>query len=427
MRRGAVALSAPSATARPGKHPCRLRVSLAAWLAAFFFCLGFLPAGSRAGPATAPRVLPQEAADLGESLRPAVEDVRVETWVSGLEVPWSLVFLPDGRALVSERPGRIRLIVNGRLQAQPWAELDVRHRGEGGLMGLAVHPRFPQEPYVYAMMTVATAGGAENRVVRLRDLGIRGVLEDVVVRGIPGGDLHNGGRIAFGPDGMLYVGTGEIFQGSRSQDLSSLAGKVLRITPEGRIPQDNPFVGRGGRPEVFTYGHRNPQGLAWHPETGDLFISEHGPSGERGWRGHDEINVSVPGANYGWPEVVGARGDARFADPLVYWQAGLPPAGMTFWNGELFVATLRTSALVRLQIERLPEGAYRVRRIERWFATGLSAGLYGRLRDAVVGPDGALYVLTSNRDGRGRPQPGDDRILRIVRQGAIPYGRRPFP
>lgn len=355
----------------------------------------------------------REAASIGERLRPTVDEVNVQTWVTGLEAPWSLVFLPDGRALVSERPGRIRLIENGVLRPEPWAVLDVRHRGEGGLMGLAVHPRFPEEPYVYAMMTVAVGGSVENRVVRLRDLGRRGEFDRVVLQGIPGADLHDGGRIGFGPDGMLYVTTGDAFRGLLAQDLTSLAGKVLRLTPEGGIPPDNPFVGKPGRDEIFTYGHRNPQGLAWDPETGHLFVSEHGPTGERGRFGHDEVNVLLPGANYGWPEVIGAPADRRFVDPLVYWEAGLPPAGMAFWHGDLFIATLRTNALVRLIIERSADG-YRVRGIERWFATGPAAGVYGRLRDAVVGPDGALYVLTSNRDGRGRPQPGDDRILRIT-------------
>ena len=357
----------------------------------------------------------REATAVGEHFRPTVEEVRVETWVSGLEAPWSLVFLPDGRALVSERPGRIRLIENGVLRAEPWATLDVRHRGEGGLMGLAVHPRSPQEPYVYAMMTVAVGGEVENQVVRLRDRGSRGELDRVIVRGIPGANVHNGGRIGFGPDGMLYVTTGDAARASLAQDLTSLAGKVLRLTTEGDVPPDNPFVGRPGQDAIFTYGHRNPQGLAWHPETGALFASEHGPTGERGWFGHDEVNVLLPGANYGWPEVIGAPADPRFVEPLVYWQAGLPPAGMAFWQGELFIATLRANALVRLTIERSGDG-YRVRRIERWFATGPGAGVYGRLRDAVVGPDSALYVLTSNRDGRGRPQPGDDRILRITRR-----------
>ncbi|NLG70165.1 MAG: PQQ-dependent sugar dehydrogenase [Firmicutes bacterium] len=356
----------------------------------------------------------REATVIGERFLPTPPGVRVETWVSGLEVPWSLVFLPDGRALVSERRGRIRLIVDGQLRPEPWAMLEVRHRGEGGLMGLALHPRYPQEPYVYAMMTVTAGGAAQNRVVRLRDRRERGELDRVIIAGIPGSDVHNGGRIAFGPDGMLYVTTGDGSQGARAQDPGSLAGKVLRLEPDGSIPPDNPLVGRRGRPEVYTYGHRNPQGLAWHPRTGALLASEHGPTGERGWRGHDEINVLLPGANYGWPEVIGAPGDARFVDPLVYWEAGLPPAGMTFWSDDLFVASLRAGALVRLTL-RHDDGRYAVTSIERWWASGPMEGTYGRLRDAVVGPDGALYVLTSNRDGRGRPRPGDDRILRITR------------
>lgn len=377
-------------------------------------------AAGAAGPAPFARTAPvagleREASAIGERFRPTVDEVRVETWVSGLEVPWSLVFLPDGRALVSERPGRIRLIEGGRLRAEPWAVLEVRNRGEGGLLGLAVHPQFPREPYIYAMMTVDAGATVQNRVVRLRDRGDHGELDRVILADIPGGDLHDGGRIAFGPDGMLYVTTGENFQGPRAQDLGSLAGKVLRLTPDGGVPRDNPLVGRPGRDEIFTYGHRNPQGLTWDPATGTLFASEHGPTGERGWRGHDEINRLVPGANYGWPEVIGAPGDPRFEDPLVYWRGGLPPAGMTFWGGDLFVASLRAEALVRLRLEHSGD-LWWVASIERWFATGPAASTYGRLRDAVVGPDGALYVLTSNRDGRGRPRPGDDRILRITRR-----------
>jgi quinoprotein glucose dehydrogenase len=211
---------------------------------------------------------------------------------------------------------------------------------------------------------------------------------------------------------MLYIGTGETFRRELAQQPGNLGGKILRVTPDGAPAPGNPDPGS----PVYTLGHRNVQGLAWHPETGELFASEHGPSGEESLRAHDEINVIRKGANYGWPLVVGAPHRAGLADPLVSWvDRTTPPSGMTFWRGDLYVATLRSEALVRIRLARAGNG-WTVAAIERWFHDG-KEGRHGRLRDAVVGPDGALYVLTNNRDGRGRPRPGDDRILRIAPSG----------
>ena len=360
---------------------------------------------------------PQTVADV---FLPTPPDIRVEAWVTGLEAPWSLVFLPDGRALVSEPPGRIRLIQNGHLEKSPYAVFETTRgasgdgdfflnlfaRGEGGLMGLAVHPKFPTEPYIYAMYTWRGARGVRNRIVRLVDRGAHGVFDKIVLGGVPGALFHNGGRIAFGPDGMLYATTGEIFEMHMAQDLKAFGGKVLRIDPGGGIPSDNPFPNS----PVWSYGHRNPQGLAWHPETGALYQSEHGPSGEVGFGAHDEINIIEEGRNYGWPRIVGAPGRAPYVDPIAMWpNTSVPPAGMTFHKGALYVATLRSEALIRLRIE-----GRRVLSIERLFAGDEYDGVLGRLRDAVDGPDGHLYVLTSNRDGRGSPRPGDDKILRMT-------------
>ena len=368
-----------------------------------------------AEPSVGPK--PQTVADV---FLPTPPDIRVEAWVTGLEAPWSLVFLPDGRALVSERPGRIRLIQNGHLEKSPYAVFETTRgasgagdfflnlfaRGEGGLMGLAVHPKFPTEPYIYAMYTWRGARGVRNRIVRLVDRGTHGVFDKIVLGGVPGALFHNGGRIAFGPDGMLYATTGEIFEMHMAQDLKAFGGKVLRIDPDGGIPSDNPFPNS----PVWSYGHRNPQGLAWHPETGALYQSEHGPSGEVGFGAHDEINIIEEGRNYGWPRIVGAPGRAPYVDPIAMWpNTSVPPAGMTFHKGALYVATLRSEALIRLRIE-----GRRVLSIERLFAGDEYDGVLGRLRDAVDGPDGHLYVLTSNRDGRGSPRPGDDKILRMT-------------
>jgi len=343
-------------------------------------------------------------------------DVKVEEWVKGLKVPWSLVFLPDGRALVSERPGRIRLIREGRLVSAPYADLDVAATGEGGLMGLALHPDFPKEPFVYAMHTYRKGGDLFNRVIRLRDTGEKGVLEKVIIEGIPGGSVHDGGRIAFGPDGMLYICTGEAGQKELAQEINSLAGKILRLTPEGQIPRDNPFPGS----PVYSYGHRNPQGIAWEPKSKALFASEHGPSGESARFANDEINVIEKGGNYGWPRAIGAPGSREYRDPIIVWKTTTPPAGITFYNGDLlpykgalFVATLASESLIKITLEK--EGdSFSVKGIERWFAKNFDEGINGRLRDVVQGPDGALYFLTSNTDGRGTERPGDDKIYRII-------------
>ncbi len=343
------------------------------------------------------------------------DGVNVETWVEDLDIPWSLIFLPNKKALVSERPGTVRLIKNGRVQKKVYAKIGVAAVGEGGLMGLALHPEFPRQPYIYAMHTYEKEGMRYNRVIRLKDNGDTGTFDKIVIDNIPGGRFHNGGRIAFGPDGMLYITTGETFQADLAQDLSSLAGKILRVTPEGNIPADNPFKNS----PVYSFGNRNPQGIAWQAGTGRLFESEHGPSGEFGHFANDEINVIVRGGNYGWPKVIGAAGRKPYIDPIIVWKKTTPPSGITFYKGQLlgalrgslFAATLKSQALIRIKFDGNGD---RPTRIERWFARDYNEGKYGRLRDVVEGPDGALYFLTSNRDGRGYPMPGDDRIYRIV-------------
>ena len=345
---------------------------------------------------------------------PDGDGVRVEIWVEDLDIPWSLLFLPEGRALVSERKGVIRLIKNGRLQSKPYAVLDVASVGEGGLMGLAAGPDFRSKPFIYAMHTYRKNGKTYNRVIRLKDMGDTGRFDSVIIDNIPAGTFHNGGRIAFGPDRMLYITAGETFRSELAQDLSSLGGKILRLDPEGGIPSDNPFKGS----PVYSYGHRNPQGITWQPVTGKLFESEHGPSGEFGHFANDEINIIAKGGNYGWPEVIGAPRLKQYIDPIIVWKHTTPPSGITFYNkdllkhlkGDLFVATLKSQALIRIRLER----AEKVTRIERWFASDYSEGKYGRLRDVIEGPDGALYFLSNNRDGRGTPKPGDDKIYRIV-------------
>ena len=376
--------------------------ALAAVLIFQFVFIG--PLQAREGPAVGEA--PQEAET---TFVAHPKDVRVQSWVEGLEAPWSLVFLSRQRALVSERSGRIRLIMEGELAAEPYARIDAAGIGEGGLLGLAAHPGFPEPPLIYAMYTHRNDGELFNRVQRFRDTGQGLEPGRIVLDRIPGARYHNGGRIGFGPDGKLYVTAGENFQAEMAQDRDNPAGSILRVAPDGSIPADNPFPDS----PIWSYGHRNPQGLAWHPQTGDLFASEHGPSGEFGLQGHDMVNVIRKGRNYGWPEEIGAAGLEAYADPLVLWKETTPPSGMAFWRGDVYVATLRSEALMRIGLER-EAGSYRVRRIQGLFASKRGSGVFGRLRTAVAGPDGALYVLTSNRDGRGEPSEGDDRILRIT-------------
>lgn len=340
-------------------------------------------------------------------------DYQVETYASGLVVPWDMAFVSEDRAYVTERPGRVRLIENGRLRSQPYATIDTTARGEGGLMGIALHPDYPNPRYVYVMYTYTSGGGIYNRVSRFRDTGSGLTDEKILVAGIPGASIHNGGIIRFGPDGMLYAGAGDGGDPELAQDRSSLAGKILRMTPEGDIPGDNPFQNS----YVYAYGLRNVQGLAWNPENGDLWATTHGPSGEFGLQAKDEVYIIEKGGNHGWPRVLGVTGRRGVVDPVLFFEdVAVPPALAIFYDsdlmpdlkGDFFFTSLRGEHLQRVVLS----GPRTISRIERWFQTGTHQGRYGRLRAVVQGPDGAIYISTSNRS-RGNPASNDDRILRI--------------
>jgi quinoprotein glucose dehydrogenase len=341
-------------------------------------------------------------------LEPA--NIEIESWLRNLNVPWELVFLPESnRALITERDGRVLQVEKNKLQNDSYLELNINSRGEGGLMGMAAHPDFPEEPYIYLMYTYTKSNrDLYNRVSRFRDQGEQAVEEEVLIDEIPAGNNHNGGRIAFGPDGMLYITTGDTFNREIAQDLDNLGGKILRLTPEGKIPEDNPF----GNSPIYSLGHRNPQGLAWHPETGELFISDHGPSGEDGLRAKDRIKIVEAGSNFGWPEKIGYFENGKYANPLIMWKNAVPPSGMTFYQGDLYVATLGSQSLVKIKLNKI-NNQYNVKTIEHLFNDGQALSTYGRIRTAVLGPDNYLYFLTNNRDGRGRPRENDDQILRF--------------
>lgn len=321
---------------------------------------------------------------------------QVRVIASGLEAPWDVAFTPDGQAYVSERDtGRV-LVREAGGGVRQVHRFDVDNSGEGGLLGLAASPRHASDGLLYAYLTSAT----DNRVVRF----IPGTTDEPVLTGIPKARVHNGGRIRFGPDGMLYVTTGDAGQSSRAQDPGSAAGKILRVRPDGTTPPDNPTPGS----PVYALGMRNPQGLAWDRH-GNLYASEFGPGVD------DEVNRVVPGGNYGWPAVTGRAGDPRFVDPIVVRQppeaswsgvAVLAGGAIDEWEGDLFAAALRGRRLWRFGLD--PDG--RVTGAE-----ALLVGEFGRLRTAVQAPDGSLWILTSNRDGRGDPQPDDDRIVRLGR------------
>jgi len=340
---------------------------------------------------------------------PVKAAVRVETVARGLEHPWALAFLPDGRMLVTERPGRLRIVGRDGRVSEPLAGVpQVLARGQGGLLDVALDPRFADNRLVYLSYAEPGADGTAGTAVARGRLG-EGRLEDVRViyqqQPKVQGENHFGSRLVFARDGTLFVTQGDRFAYSDgAQDLSVGIGKIVRIKPDGSVPRDNPFVGRAGaRPEIWSYGHRNVQSAALHPQTGQLWTVEHGA------RGGDELNRPEAGKNYGWPVITygvdysGARigeGTAKpgMEQPVYYWDPVIAPSGMTFytgdafpdWKGSLFIGSLQPGLLVRLTLK---DG--RVAREERYLAD-----LGERIRDVRQGPDGLLYLLTDSGAGR---------------------------
>jgi glucose/arabinose dehydrogenase len=325
----------------------------------------------------------------------AADDLpATEVIATNLEIPWSLEFLPDGGIILTERPGRVRLIdAGGALREEPLLEIEeVAPRGEGGLLGIVLHPDFEENGYVYIYYTYQDGEALKNEVVRYRKDDMSLVEPATIIDGIHGASIHNGGRIKFGPDGFLYITTGDASESGLAQEVDSLAGKILRLKDDGSLPEDNPFENS----PVYSYGHRNPQGLAWDGQE-RLWATEHGSSAR------DEVNQIVPGANYGWPVIRGDESAQGMRQPVIHsGEVTWAPSGAAVQDGSLYFAGLRSQSLWRLRLDE--EGLTLDRYLE---------GKYGRIRTVATGKDGMLYICTSNRDGRAVPAADDDQVIRI--------------
>lgn len=342
-------------------------------------------------------VLQQSQTNTTQKISTTTSEVKAEEIIlENLDIPWEVVFLPvqSGEMLITERPGKLLHIGKDKTVINISG---VNHVGEGGLLGLALHPKFLENHFVYLYLTAKENGQYTNRVERyiFQDRALSN--RRVVVQGIRGSSNHDGGRIAFGPDGYLYVGTGDAGNASSAQDIKSINGKILRVTDDGQIPSDNPFGSA-----VYSYGHRNVQGLAWD-SNGQLWATEHGRSGILS--GLDELNRIEKGKNYGWPIIAGDETMSKMVTPVLHSGASetWAPSGLTFIGDSLFFAGLRGQTLYQVKIDTGKVGSF-VKHLQK---------KYGRLRTVVIGPNGFLYILTNNTDGRGNPQKGDDKLIRL--------------
>ena len=324
----------------------------------------------------------------------------VQIIAEGLQAPRSIDISKDGRIFVSEKRGSIRVVDNGTLLTEPVGDIKAENIGDAGLLGLTLHPNFTQNHLFYVYYTYSNSTGLFNKVLMLTESNNRIIDSKTILDGIPGDEYRDGGRIKFGPDGKLYVSTGDASIPELSQDLDSLAGKILRTNEDGTIPQDNPF----SNSPVYAYGFRNVQGLAWAPNSGALYSSDQGGAG------NDEINLISPGKNYGWPHEEcnsSDDDDNRYTPPVLCFNPSLEPSGIAFafsnklgYQNHLIVATLKGSHLRDIDFDSGSQNTILVG--------------YGRIIDLVESEDGSIFVLTSNTDGRALPQQGDDKILRLT-------------
>ncbi|MGH7131208.1 MAG: PQQ-dependent sugar dehydrogenase [Phycisphaerales bacterium] len=381
-----------------------------------------------AQPAAPAKPAEKPAAPAAAASAPAY---KVETIADNLSVPWDMCWDHTGRMLFTERGGKVRQISAGKLDANPVFTVgDIRTGGEIGLMGICLHPDFKTNGYIYIAYGHKDESGDspsnDVRVVRLKEAGGKITQDKVILSGIPAtarrGSNHAGCSVRFGPDGKLYISTGERFEGKLAQDMNSLGGKILRVNDDGSIPADNPFAGKPNtRGEIWAFGIRNSQGIDWQPGTNLLFETEHGPSSEyKNSGGHDEFNLIEKGKNYGWPVIAGADTKEGMEMPLIDWAQVVAPASCKFynadkfpqWKGRVLVGALGGIPPQRPGIIVITLDGKKVANQER-IVTDM-----GRIRAVNVGPDGYIYFSTSNKDGRNTPGNGDDRICRLVPPGA---------
>jgi len=342
----------------------------------------------------------------------ASQPFELEVVAENLRVPWSLVFTAEDRLLIAERTGTVRVSLAGVLQDEALFTFEeVESSGEEGLMGLTLDPDYSNNKQLYACLAYPDGDNLKLKVEQLRDDGSELVRMATVLDSIPASRFHAGCRIKFGVDDKLYLTTGDAGSKDLAQDINSLAGKILRINSDGTVPSDNPFPGS----PVYSLGHRNPQGIDWHPITGALYSTEHGPSGFDGPGGGDEINLIEAGKNYGWPVVSHNRSKAGLIDPLTTYTPAIAPASGTFYSGAVFPQFKNSFLIGALR----GEGVYMVtfsaedpKSIQRNLK--LPEVDFGRIRDIVQGPDDLIYFTTSNQDGRGKPKAGDDKVYRFV-------------
>jgi glucose/arabinose dehydrogenase len=311
---------------------------------------------------------------------------QTEILAQNLDTPWALDFLPDNKIIFTQRDGEVSILDNGTVKSI--GNINVNQIGESGLLGIVVDPNFTENKYVYIYYTAQNG----NKVSRFT-LNEKLENETTIIDNIPSAQIHDGGRIKFGPDGKLYITTGDATNRPEAQNTNSLSGKILRLNKDGSVPSDNPFGNY-----VYSYGHRNPQGITWNPTTKEMYSSEHGQSR------NDEINIIIKGANYGWPTYEGNNSPEGYIKPLIFYtDFTLAPSGIAYYNGALYVAGLRGSQLRKVSLS-----------VDGKTVTGEEALFtnLGRIRE-VVAHNGYLYISTSNQDGRGIPQSGDDKIIRI--------------